>query len=565
MYGADMRRIDTIDTPDVLIVGSGAAGLVAGIRAAQSGASVVIIEKSSEIGGTSATSGGGIWIPCSNLAKGVEGHEDSEDDAFQYIRSLAASWSDDSLIRSYIRQAPAMLDWLLASAPVQYIPLPYPDYHPESAGGKTGWRTHLPLPLDLRARKAAIRNLRRASPAASLGGVINWTFDETTALLYRPKGWIKTLTGMAARYALDLPYRLTSTRDRFLTLGNALVGALVLAAREAGVALYTDTSLRALKSENGRVTGATVLHDGALIDLTARSIILAAGGWERDPALRQQYMPHLPDPTHSGSQPNNTGDAIKAAMGVGAQVRGMGAAWWAPVFRVPGEHRGRLCTIERALPGCIMVDAHGNRFMNEASSYHIAGEQMMAHAAKIGSGPRFWMVFDSRYRSLYPMGPLYPILPDGLQLPGVSGILHKAGTLTELAAKIGADRERLENTVTSFNRHAAQGQDPEFGRGESAYDRMYGDPRVTPNPTLAPLAKAPFYALPIYAGDIGTCSGLATDEHARVLNEDGQPIDGLYAAGNTAASVMGGSYPGAGSTLGPAMTFAWAAASHATR
>ena len=560
-----MRRIDTIDTPDVLVVGAGAAGLVAAIRAAQSGAKVVLIEKSRELGGTSATSGGGIWIPCSNLAKGVEGHSDSEDEAFGYIRSLASSWSDDSLIRAYIQKVPAMLDWLMASAPVQYIPLPYPDYHPEADGGKTGWRTHLPLPLDLRARKTSIRNLRPASPAASLGGVINWTFEETTALLYRPKGWAKTLMGMLARYGLDLPYRLTSTRDRFLTLGNALVGALVLTAREAGVQIYTDTRLMALKAENGRVTGATVLHDGAAIDLAARSVILTAGGWERDPELRQQNIPDLPDPSYSGSQPNNTGDALRAAVDVGAQLRGMGAAWWAPVFRVPGEARSRLCTIERALPGCIMVDAHGHRFMNEASSYHIAGEKMIAHARAIGSEPRFWMVFDSRYRRQYPMGPVYPLLPDWLQIPGVSKILKKGKTLAEVADKMGCDAAALEATVSSFNEHAASGSDPVFGRGNSAYDRMYGDPRVTPNPTLAPLAEAPFYALPIYAGDIGTCSGLATDEHACVLDAGGNPIDGLYAAGNTAASVMGGSYPGAGSTLGPAMTFAWAAAAHATR
>ncbi len=560
-----MRRIDTVDAADVLIVGSGAAGLVAALRAAQSGASVVLIEKSSEIGGTSATSGGGIWIPCSNLAKGVEGHADSDDEAFRYIRALAAGWSHDSLIRSYIHQAPAMLDWLMASAPIQYIPLPYPDYHPEAEGGKTGWRTHLPLPLDLRVRNTSIRNLRRASPAASLGGVINWTFDETTALLYRPKGWIKTLAKMLARYAFDLPYRLTSTRDRFLTLGNALVGALVLAARDAGVAIYTDTSLKDLKAENGRIIGATVLHDGATINIAARNIILTAGGWERDTELRQQHLPHLPDPTHSGSQPNNTGDAIKAATAIGAQVRGMGAAWWAPVFRVPGEQRGRLCTIERALPGCIMVDQNGERFMNEASSYHIAGEQMMAHAAKIGSAPRFWMIFDSRYRRHYPMGPLYPLLPDWLQLPGVTKTVKKARTLSDLANQIGAVPQRLEQTVTGFNSHAAAGNDPAFGRGNSAYDRMYGDPRVSPNPTLAALDEAPYYAVPIYAGDIGTCSGLATDEHARVVDVNGAPIEGLYAAGNTAASVMGGSYPGAGSTLGPAMTFAWAAAGHATQ
>ena len=549
--------------PTVIVVGSGAAGLVAALRARQSGASVLLIEKSGELGGTSATSGGGIWIPCSPLAAGVEGHADNPAEAFQYIRALAAGWSDDNLIHAYVEAAPRMLEWLHASTEIRYAPLPYPDYHLEVAGAKTGYRTHMPAPVDARKRGYTIRNLRRASPAASLGGILNWTFEETYALLYRPAGWPATLARMIWRFLSDLPFRLTSLKDRYWTLGNALVGSLVVAAREAGVELRTHMPLKDLVVRDGRVTGLVVEGPEGKQTLAADAVILTSGGFERNRTLRAQHMPQVADPRLSGSQINNTGDSLLAAQEVGAATRGLGAAWWAPVFRVEGEDRARLCTIERALPGCIMVDQRGQRFMNEAMSYHRAGEAMMDHAARLEGEARFWMIFDARFRRLYPMGALYPLIPLALHPAGVRRTVRRASNLAGLATKTGLPAAALMATVERFNQAAEAGQDVDFGRGESAYDKMYGDARVSPNPTLGALARGPFYAVPIHAGDIGTCGGLATNEVGQVLDDAGAPIGGLYAAGNLAASVMGGSYPGAGSTLGPGMTFAWLAGRHA--
>jgi 3-oxosteroid 1-dehydrogenase len=261
----------------------------------------------------------------------------------------------------------------------------------------------------------------------------------------------------------------------------------------------------------------------------------------------------------SGGQTNNTGDSIVAAVKIGAATRNMHSTWSAPVFSVPGEDRGRLSTIERALPGCIIVNQAGKRYLNEAASYHIVGQQMVQLNTADASTDPSWVIFDHRFRHKYPMGPLLPILPDWAQAKAVQQILKKAGSIAELAGKIGVDVGALTATVTRFNEHAAKGEDPDFQRGAAIYDRMYGDAANAPNPCLAPIVEAPFYAFPIYAGDIGTNGGLVTDDRARVLDPKGAPIPGLYAAGNNAATMMGESYPGAGATLGPGLTFGYVA------
>ncbi|WP_156839521.1 FAD-dependent oxidoreductase [Novosphingobium aquimarinum] len=548
---------------DVLVVGSGAGGLTAAVAAADAHARVLVIEKGDEYGGTSATSGGGIWIPNSPLAQ-EHGHEDSEEEAFAYVRPQSAPNVPDELIRAYIRKAPEMLTWLHEQTPVRFAAMPYPDYHVEYPGGKMGYRTHLPLPFDGKELGEDILTLRGPSPAASLLGVINWRFDETYALLLRPKGWTGTLGKMLWRYASDMPHRFRSMKDRHLTLGNALIGGLRLALKRRNVPLRLKTGLVQLVREDDRVVGAIVDQDGKRrrIGIT-HGVILAAGGFERNPALRKAHLPGSDDPTMSGSQINNTGDSIMAAQAVGAALRNMHSTWSAPVFRVPGEKRARLSTIERALPGCIIVNQAGKRYMNEAASYHVVGRQMLEND-KPGAGtqPSF-VIFDATFRHKYPMGPLLPLVPDALQLPAVKRTMCKADTIAALAPKLSIDPEVLEATIARFNADAVKGVDTEFDRGGPAYDKMYGDPRVQPNPTLAPLVKAPFYAMPIYGGDIGTNGGIVTDENARVLDEHDQPIAGLYAVGNNAASVMGESYPGAGVTLGPAMTFGYVAGRHA--
>lgn len=549
---------------DILIVGSGAGALLAALVAATRRANVLVIEKCAEYGGTSATSGGGIWIPNSHLAAAA-GLQDSPQEAFQYIRALSAANVPDANIRAYVQSAPQMLRWLESHTAIRYQSLPYPDYHAELPGGKVGFRTHLPLDMDGRALGADVLTLRAASPAAALFSRINWKFSESYQLLFRMPGWQLTLLRMLGRYYFDIGQRFRSRKDRFLTLGTALVGGLRMALNQAGVPLRLNTRLLELVREGNRVSGAIVHHNGRSIRIRAhKGIVLAAGGFDRNEAMRKRYIPHAPNPARSGGQSGNTGDSINAAVAIGAATMNMADLWSAPVLSIPGEYRGRLSTTERALPGCIIVNQAGQRYMNEAASYHIAAKKMIeADRPDAGTNPS-WIIFDARFRNKYPLGPVLPLVPDWLLPKSVRSILIKAPTLDSLARRLHVMERALCTTVERFNAGARKGVDEEFARGVAAYDRMYGDPNVKPNPTLAPIDEAPFYAFPIYAGDIGTCGGLCTDEYARVLDEDRRPIRGLYAVGNNAASVMGGSYPGAGSTLGPSMTFAYIAALHLT-
>jgi 3-oxosteroid 1-dehydrogenase len=549
---------------DILVVGSGAGGLLAAVLAVSQHSRVLVIEKTAEFGGSSATSGGGIWIPNSHLAAAA-GQQDSPEEAFQYIRSLSAPNVPDENIRAFVREAPQMLRWLEENTPVRYQSLPYPDYHAELPGGKVGFRTHLPLELDGRLLGDEVLRMRAASPAASLFGRINWRFSESYQLLFRMQGWRLTLLRMFARYYLDIGQRLRSPKDRFLTLGAALVGGLRVAADKLGVPLWLNTPLVELLRDGERVVGAVIEREGRRMRVRTRNgIILAAGGYERNAEMRRQYLPHTPDPTRSGGQAGNTGDSIRAGVSIGASTLNMNHSWTAPVFSIPGEYRARLSTTERALPGCIMVNGAGHRYMNEAASYHIAGRMMVDADKPDASTNPSWIIFDASYRHRYPLGPVLPLVPDWLLRRNVRSILKKAPTLEALARQVGLPPTNLQATVERFNTGARNGVDAEFARGAAAYDRMYGDPRVQPNPTLAPIATPPFYAFPIYAGDIGTCGGLMTDEYARVLDAARHPIEGLYAVGNNAASVMGGSYPGAGSTIGPAMAFAYIAVLHMT-
>jgi len=546
---------------DVLVVGSGAGGMLSALVAAKNRADVLIVEKDRLWGGTSATSGGGIWIPGSDQAREA-GFEDDPDEAFAYLRALSADNVPDDNIRAYVDNAAPMLRWVTANTGVRYLSLPYPDYHAENPGGSTrGYRTHLPLQFDGRLLGNDLKTQRFPSPAASLFGYLQWTFAETYELLYRTKGWFKHLVVNMAKYWLDWPFRFTSRKDRRLTLGNALTGGLRHALNDAAVPLWLSTPLDQLVREGDRVTGAIVKKDGRPFRIGVRKgVVLAAGGFDKNQAMRDGNAPLYPTALYSGGVTSNTGDSIRAAEAIGAGTMNMQSAWAAPVFHVPGEDRGRLCTIERALPGCIMVNQRGERYLNEAASYHVTGQLMAKREHEHGDASPSWMVFDHRFRHQFPMGPLLPLMPDWLQSGGVRAIMKKARTIEELADRIEVDPARLAATIGRFNEHAAKGEDPEFHRGEAAYDKMYGDARNAPNPCLRPLTEGPFYAMPIYPGDIGTNGGLRTNARAQVVDEAGNAIAGLYAIGNNAASAMGESYPGAGVTIGPAMTFGYVAA-----
>ncbi len=546
---------------DTLVIGSGAGGLLAALVASHGGANTLIVEKTDKWGGTSATSGGGIWIPKSDQAAEA-GFNDDLDHAFRYVRKLSAANVPDANIRAFVDNAAPMLRWMGKHTSLDYQSFPYPDYHAEEPGGSPqGYRTHMPLPIDGKQLGKDVRTLRFASPAASLFGYLNWHFDETYIMLFRPKGWWWHLAKSLARYWFDWPFRFTSRKDRRLTLGNALVGGLRLALNQRQVPLWLETGLEELVTEDGKVTGAIVNQRGRRKTIRARKgVVLAAGGFDKNQAMRDANAPLYPRAWLSGGVEGNTGDSIRIGEGIGAATLNMQSSWAAPMFHVPGEPGGRLVTIERALPGCIMVAGDGKRYLNEAASYHIVGQQMARRQAEQGDAAPTWFVFDHRYRHKYPVGALYPLIPDWAQNGMVKSVLKRGNSIAELADAMGVELATLEATIARFNSFAVKGEDPDFNRGAAAYDKMYGDPSVTPNPSLAPLDKGPFYAMPIYPGDIGTNGGLLTDDRARVLDQAGKPINGLYAIGNNAASSMGESYPGAGVTIGPALTFGYIAA-----
>ncbi|MBS0378719.1 MAG: FAD-dependent oxidoreductase [Proteobacteria bacterium] len=548
---------------DVLVVGSGAAALTAAVVAASGGARTLVVEKSELYGGTSATSGGVIWIPATAQAL-AQGHADSPEEAFQYVRALTDPDIPDARIWAFVRTGREMVAWLEAHTQVRMRAHPYADYHPELPGGKTGWRSLEALPLHASDLGPDFERLRPPHSAVQFLGRVSWTLEETGTLLFRSPGWLMTALSVFGNYYLDFPQRLHSARDRRMTLGNALLGRLKLSLNQTGTPLWLRAPLQDLILEDGRLTGAAIERDGKPLRVrAARAVVLAAGGFERNAQLRQRYLPKSPDPRWSGSQENNTGDAILAAERIGAALTHMDSAWWGTSLSLPGEPRARLMAVERALPGAIIVNGNGERYMNEAASYHVAGQEMLRQDSPQARTIPSYMIFDATWRGRYPLGPMIPDLPDGLQARNLREVLVREGTLEALAARLGLPPARLAATVARFNGFARSGSDPDFRRGESAYDRYYGDPRVAPNPTLRAIETPPYYAIPVVPGDIGTNGGVATNEHAQVLDRAGAPIPGLYACGNMAATVMGHSYPAAGATLGPGMTFGYIAARHA--
>jgi 3-oxosteroid 1-dehydrogenase len=552
---------------DILVVGSGAGGMTAAVTAAAGGARVLVVEKSALWGGTSATSGGFIWIPVSHLAKAA-GADDSEADAFAYIRQVTDEIIPDATIWAFVRGSREMLSWLETNSHVRCRSIPYADYRPEVAGAKLGYRTHDPVPLDGRLLGPSLDQMRPSAPAVLLFNRLAFTMDDVHPLLHRPPGWWRVLLRVLARYYLDVGQRLRSRRNRFLAAGNALLGRLRLSLDDHKAPLWLNAPLVELIQRPGdrRIVGAVVMREGQPVQINVRNaVILASGGFEYNAEMRRTYLPQSWNRDWSGSIESNTGDGLAVAQKVGAASANLDSAWWGPMLKLPDEDRARLLTFERALPGCIIVNQAGRRFMNEASAYDVAAVHMLESDRPGASTIPSYFLFDGRYRNRYPIGPIIPRTPDWIQQKGARQILVRAQSWSELADRTGIPADALNDTISRFNAEAVVGKDTMFGRGDSPYDRYYGDPKVTPNPNLAPLDRPPFYAIPVYPGDIGTNGGIVTDENAQVLDQQHAPIPGLYAVGNVTASVMGHSYPGAGATLAPAMTFGYLAARHAIR
>jgi 3-oxosteroid 1-dehydrogenase len=558
-------KINWDDCCDVLVVGSGAGAMTAALRAHDLGLNVLLLEKSAEYGGTSAVSGGGIWIPNNHRIVALGG-TDSVEEAIRYLKAVTYGEIDDGRIEAYVEHGREMVEYLEQRSQVRFEAQPnYADYYPEMEGGKSGYRSMDPQPFDAAELGEEFLRMRPPSPGTLMMGRMAMTMKEARVLLCRGPGWLGLTLRVIWRYWRDREGRRLSRRDRFLTLGNALIGALRASLLDRALPLWLNCALEELIVEEGRVSGVLARREGRPLRIKARhGVILAAGGFERNQAMREQYLPQPSQSTWSATPPNNTGDAIRAGQAIGANTGLMGHSWWAPTTHVGGVEKQRALFVERTLPGCVLVNSAGERFVNEAAPYTDIVYAMYANNREDAVSVPCWMVFDAEFRRKYPCGALLPgyAQPDW-QLPKhLRGYFYKAPSLEALAGQIGVDPAGLARSVERFNAMAVQGRDEDFHKGESLFDRYYGDPNVQPNPCLAPLHKGPFYAVRIDAGDIGTKGGLLTDVHARVLHVDGQPITGLYAIGNSAASMMGRTYPGAGSTIGPAMTFGYLAANH---
>ena len=549
---------------DVIVVGTGAGALLAAIRAHDEGLKPLVIEKAALVGGTSAISGGGIWIP-DNYDMPKAGLRDSVDVAFGYVKRCAKGLATDDRVLAYVESARHMARYLAEiGVPYRCIPL-YSDYYPHIEGAMPGGRTM--DPLEFNAAKLGLEGLallRPTNPGQLIFGRMNINAFQARTMLAREKKAKWMLMGIMGRYFLDYPWRSKTRRDRRLTGGQALVGGLLTALRKRNIALWLNTPMASLTTEGGRVTGVVVQKDGQSVSVLARKgVILGAGGFERNQAMREQYLPKPTDQAWTATPPGgNTGDTILAGAALGGQLHMMEHTWGVPTMDVPKEEKYRPMFVERSLPGCMVVNARGQRFLNESGPYPEFQQAMYANHAETGGAIPAWIVFDATFRANYPIGPLMPAsaVPDSRLRKSWLGVVYwKGETLEELAKNIGVDAAGLVASAARMTDFARNGKDLEFDRGGNVFDRYYGDVNVKPNPNLAPINKGPFYAMKLLPGDIGTKGGLLTDREARVLDESGQVIDGLYCIGNNAASVMGPSYPGAGSTLGPALTFGYRA------
>ncbi|RAK43455.1 3-oxosteroid 1-dehydrogenase [Actinoplanes lutulentus] len=520
------------------MVGSGAAGMTAALTAARNGLTAIVVEKAPVFGGSTARSGGGLWLPGNEILRDTGG------DAATYLAHIAGPDVPVARQKAFLAHGPDMLALVRAHTPLDFAWVPgYPDYHPEAPGGLARGRTVEPRPLDARAAGPDLKDLAPPYLAAPSGMAVTAVDYRWLSLGLRHPRAVSTATRLAAVTAAD-----RFRRRRKLTMGQALAAGLRAGLRAAGVEVLLGTPMSDLIVDDDRVTG---VRCGDEELFARRGVLLASGGFDHNERMRRQFQ-NIGTEWTVGA-PGNTGDGIEAGRRLGAALDLMDEAWWGP--SIPLTSGPYFCLAERNLPGSLIVDGTGSRFVNESAPYVDAVHTMLGPPSHLPS----WLITDQSYRDRYVFAGRAP----RTQLPRrwfEAGIAHRAGTVEELAAAIRVPPAALRSAIARFNGFALAGRDDDFGRGESAYDRYYGDPRQRPNPCLGALRKPPFYAFSLVPGDLGTKGGLRTDERARVLKADGAPIAGLYAAGNASATVMGRGYAGAGATLGPAMTFGYIAA-----
>lgn len=521
---------------DVVVLGSGGAGLVASCGAADSGLRTTVLERSPVFGGTTAVSGGMLWIPNNHLMLEA-GMEDSIEDARTYVRRVAGGVVDDERIEAFLELAPELIRYLEKKTPVSLQPIDRPDYHSEWEGARLGGRTLDNLPFDISGYEGLSLKAREGShfPPLTYQERHEWRSPE--------------------RFDWDLIAGRMTGGVR--TLGAALVAALVVAADQRGVEMKANVRGRELIVENGRAIGLRAETDAGWAEFIGRvGVVVACGGFEWNESMKATFL-RGPE-RNPVSPPWNEGDGLVMAMHAGAALTNMTEAWWVPTFNVPGEEydgrpMARHVIDELALPGSILVNRAGRRFVNEATNYNDLSRAFHVidpESCELANVPA-WLVFDHRFKATYSVGTV-------MASEDAPEWFKRGGSLEELAEDAGIDPPGLRATAERFNAQAGSGKDEDFGRGEARHDSYYGDESHGPNACLAPLHEPPFYAIQIVPGSLGTKGGIRTDVSGRVVGMGGEPIPGLFACGNVAGSTMGIGYPGAGGTLGPALTDAFA-------
>lgn len=546
---------------DVLVVGAGAGGMTAALVCALHGLDVLLCEKSAQVGGTTATSAGTIWVPDTAQSRDA-GFTDNLDEARRYLDAVIGAATDERR-EVYLQTAPAVVDYLARHTEVKFsVYMKHPDYLANRPGATIGGRALAPLPFDGRLLGADFALLRPPiGEFMALGGMMVGRDD--IAPLTQPFSSFaafRKAASLLARYGAD---RLRYRRGTRLLMGNALAARLFYSLRRNNVPVWLDAPLHELTMSGGRVTGAIISVAGARRRVSARrGVVLATGGFGGSVERLNDYV--RPPLSHAVAFAGAQGDGMRVARAVGAAVEDdhVSPAFWTPVSETAWMKGGRGAyphlSLDRAKPGLIAVNAAGRRFVDEAVSYHDFVLGMHRSHESVPTIPA-WLICDSVFIRKYGLGRIPPA-PRGLRRHIASGYLFSAETLDALGAKIGVDAASLRASVERHNRFADTGEDEDFGKGSTEFDRNNGDATHKPNPCIGRIAHAPFYAMAVYPSTLGSSVGLKTDADGRVLSENGETIGGLFACGNDMASIMRGHYPGPGITLGPALVFGYRAA-----
>lgn len=531
--------------------------MAAALAARECGLDVLIVEKSAYVGGSTARSGGALWLPASPILL-ENGGIDTVERAETYLHSVVAGTAPAQRSAGYLRNITATVEMLRRTTPMRFMwAKDYSDYHPEEPGGSAVGRTCECRPLNsaiLGEYRTRLRPgvLEVKIPMPTTGADYRWL----NLMARVPRRGIPTI---AKRFGQGLGGLLLGRR--YVAGGQALAAGLFAGVLRAGIPIWTDTELQRLTSADRRVTGAVLGHGGREVTVVARrGVVLAAGGFDHAMAMRRKFQSESLGEHISLGAETNTGDAIRIAQDLGAATDLMDQAWWFPaVAPLPGADP-LVMLAERSLPGSLIVDQHGSRFVNEATDYMSFGQRLLERERSGDPVESMWIVFDQQYRNSYVFGAdLFPRMP----IPPAwydAGIAYRSNDFNELADKMGVPQSQFTATVRRFNEMSQTGYDEQFHRGSSAYDRYYGDPTITPNPNLRALDHGPFYTVKMVLSDLGTCGGLRADDRARVLREDGSAIEGLYAIGNTAANAFGATYPGAGATIAQGLVYGYVAA-----